>query len=112
MRDDQELNYNIRTSPKLMKTILSSVLLLLLIPQQLSAADAPAMPNIIIVMPNDLAYGDYGCLGNLVLQTPSVDAFMKESLLFTNFLVSPTCAPTRAARMSGRHEFTNGVTHD
>ena len=75
------------------------------------AASDAARPNIIIVMPDDLAYGDYGCLGNPVLQTPSVDAFMKESLLFTRFHVSPTCAPTRAALMSGRHEFKCGVTH-
>ena len=37
--------------------------------------------------------------------------FKKESLLFTQFHVSPTCAPTRAALLSGRHEFKNGVTH-
>lgn len=76
---------------------------------QLAAAEDK--PNIIIVMPDDLAYGDYGCLGNPVLKTPAVDAFSKESLLFTQFHVSPTCSPTRASLMSGRHEFKNGVTH-
>jgi arylsulfatase A-like enzyme len=45
------------------------------------------------------------------MRTPSVDAFKKESLLFTQFHVSPTCSPTRSALMSGRHEFKNGVTH-
>jgi arylsulfatase len=94
-----------------MNTNLFCVLPLLLIPLNVFADTESAKPNIIIVMPDDLAYGDYGCLGNPVLQTPSVDAFMKESLLFTNFHVSPTCAPTRAALMSGRHEFKNGVTH-
>ena len=86
-------------------------LLLVLFPQQIVAQTDSAKPNIIIVMPDDLAYGDYGCLGNPILQTPNVDAFAKESLLFTQFHVSPTCAPTRAALMSGRHEFKNGVTH-
>ena len=71
----------------------------------------PLAPNIILVMPDDVGYGDYRCLGNPVMNTPSVDAFMKQSLLFTKFHVSPTCAPTRAALMSGRHEFKNGVTH-
>jgi arylsulfatase len=61
-------------------------------------------------MPDDVGYGDYRCLGNPVINTPSVDAFRKESLLFTQFHVSPTCAPTRAALMSGRHEFKCGVT--
>lgn len=68
-------------------------------------------PNIILVMPDDMGYGDYGCLGNPEVRTPAVDAFKKESLLFTEFHVSPTCAPARAALMSGRHEFKNGVTH-
>ena len=68
-------------------------------------------PNIILVMPDDVGYGDYACFGNPVMRTPSVDAFKKQSLLFTKFHVSPTCAPSRAALMSGRHEFKNGVTH-
>jgi arylsulfatase len=68
-------------------------------------------PNIILVMPDDAGYGDYACLGNPVMQTPAVDAFMKQSLLFTRFHVSPTCAPCRGALMSGRHEFKNGITH-
>ena len=70
-----------------------------------------APPNIILVMPDDVGYGDYACLGNPIIRTPSVDAFKKESLLFTQFHVSPTCAPTRAALLTGRHEFKNGVTH-
>jgi len=75
------------------------------------SAPAQALPNIILVMPDDVGYGDYACLGNPIIRTPSVDAFKKQSLLFTQFLVSPTCAPTRAALLSGRHEFKNGVTH-
>ncbi len=68
-------------------------------------------PNIIFVMPDDVGYGDYACLGNPLIRTPAVDAFKKQSLLFTQFHVSPTCSPTRSALMSGRHEFRNGVTH-
>ena len=77
----------------------------------LFAASTPSQPNIVIVMPDDAGYGDYACLGSPIIQTPSVDAFKKQSLLFTQFHVSPTCAPSRAALMSGRHEFKNGVTH-
>lgn len=74
-------------------------------------ADGAERPNIILVMPDDVGYGDYTCLGNPIVRTPAVDAFKKQSLLFTNFHVSPTCSPTRASLMSGRHEFKNGVTH-
>lgn len=68
-------------------------------------------PNIIVVMPDDIGYGDWACLGNPVIRTPAVDGFWKESVRFTDFHVSPTCAPTRAVLLTGRHEFKNGVTH-
>ena len=81
-------------------------------PETTRAADLPAKkPNIILVMPDDLGYGDYSCLGAPIMKTPAVDAFWQESVRFTNFHVSPSCAPTRASLMSGRHEFKNGVTH-
>ena len=76
-----------------------------------SAPAQTARPNIILVMPDDLGYGDYSCLGNPVNKTPNADAFWKQSVRFTDFHVSPTCAPSRSALMSGRHEFKNGVTH-
>ncbi len=74
------------------------------------AAD-PARPNIVIVMPDDIGYGDFACLGNPVIKTPAVDALHAQSVRFTDFHVSPTCAPTRSALLTGRHEFKNGVTH-
>ena len=68
-------------------------------------------PNMIIVMPDDVGYGDYACLGNPIVRTPAADRFWRESVRFTDFHVSPTCSPTRAALLTGRHEFKNGVTH-
>jgi arylsulfatase len=91
-----------------MKQHLTTLTSCLLICVQAIAADKP---NIILVMPDDVGYGDYACLGNPIIRTPSVDAFKKQSLLLTQFHVSPTCAPTRSALMSGRHEFNKGVTH-
>ena len=75
------------------------------------AAAVPSRPNIIIVMPDDIGYGDFACLGNPIIHTPTIDALSRESVRFTDFHVSPTCAPTRAALMTGRHEFKSGVTH-
>ncbi len=72
---------------------------------------APARPNIVIVMTDDQGYGDLGFTGNPIVKTPHIDAFAKESVRFTDFHVSPTCAPTRCALMTGRHEFRSGVTH-
>lgn len=68
-------------------------------------------PNIILVMTDDQGMGDLSCMGNEVLKTPCIDEFHRKALRFTDFQVSPTCAPTRAALMSGRAPFKNGVTH-
>jgi arylsulfatase A-like enzyme len=75
------------------------------------ARERPKRPNIILVMPDDQGYGDLSFTGNPILKTPHLDSFARRSVRFTDFHVSPTCAPTRAALMTGRHEFKNGVTH-
>jgi len=63
-------------------------------------------------MPDDVGYGSYACPRNPTMRAPPVDAFEKQSLLLTQFHVSSTCSPTRAALVSGWHEFKNGVTHN
>ena len=68
-------------------------------------------PNIILVLTDDQGMGDLSCMGNPVLRTPNLDSFYEKSTRFTDFHVSPTCAPSRSAIFSGRHEFRNGVTH-
>ena len=68
-------------------------------------------PNIVLVMTDDQGMGDLSCMGNQVVKTPHIDAFYEKATRFTDFQVSPTCAPTRAALMSGRVPFKNGVTH-
>ncbi len=68
-------------------------------------------PNIVLVMTDDQGYGDLGCHGHPFLQTPNIDRLYSESTRFTDFHVSPTCAPTRSALMSGRAPFKNGITH-
>ena len=72
---------------------------------------AGSRPNIVLIMPDDMGFADLGCHGNPLIQTPCLDRLAQESVRFTDFHVSPTCAPTRAALMTGRHEFKNGVTH-
>jgi arylsulfatase A-like enzyme len=76
-----------------------------------AAAAASERPNIVLVITDDQGYGDLSCHGNPILKTPHLDRLHAESVRFTDFHVSPTCSPTRAALMSGRHEFKNGVTH-
>ena len=68
-------------------------------------------PNIILVMTDDQGMGDLSCMGNQIVKTPNIDRFHEKATRFTDFQVSPTCAPTRSAIMSGRAPFKNGVTH-
>ena len=68
-------------------------------------------PNIIFVLTDDQGMGDLACFGNPIISTPNLDKFYAQSTRFTEMHVSPTCAPTRSALFSGRHEFKNGVTH-
>ena len=90
----------------------------------LAAADSPAaqarpaaaiaprkQPNIIYVMTDDQGYGDIAAHGNAIISTPHLDRLHRESVRLTEFHASPTCSPTRAALMTGRHEFRSGVTH-
>jgi arylsulfatase A-like enzyme len=68
-------------------------------------------PNIVLVITDDQGYGELACHGNPIIKTPNLDKLHAESTRFTAFHVSPTCAPTRASLLTGRHEFRSGVTH-
>lgn len=68
-------------------------------------------PNVILIMVDDQGYGDLSCLGNEHIQTPNLDQLHKVSARFTDYHVSPTCAPTRAAILTGHHSNRTGVWH-
>ena len=68
-------------------------------------------PNIILIITDDQGYYDLSGHGSPHVATPNLDKLREQSLRFTRFQVSPTCAPTRSAIMSGRAPFYVGVTH-
>jgi len=76
----------------------------------LSAQAETKRPNVILVLADDLGYGDLACHGNTVVKTPRLDKFARESVEFTSFRVSPVCSATRASVMTGRWNFRTGVT--
>lgn len=83
-------------------------LLILLVICSAGAADRP---NIIVIMTDDQGYGDLSCHGNPDVDTPHLDQLHRESVRFTDFHVDPTCAPTRAALLTGRYSLSTGVWH-
>ncbi len=78
------------------------ILLLSLHSQSLAAADRP---NVVLVMTDDQGIGDFGLLGNDVMETPNIDAMARRSATMSTFYVSPVCSPTRACLMTGRYNY-------
>lgn len=61
-------------------------------------------PNIIFILADDLGYGDLGCYGQQVVQTPHLDQMAREGMQFTQaYAGSTVCAPSRCALMTGFH---------
>lgn len=68
-------------------------------------------PNLILIITDDQGYGDLACHGNPWIKTPNMDKLWEESVRLTDYHVSPTCAPTRSALMTGRYNNRVGVWH-
>lgn len=65
---------------------------------------APAKPNIIYIMCDDMGYGDLGCYGQPYISTPNIDSMASRGMLFTQaYAGSPVSAPSRASLMTGQH---------
>ncbi|MFW5846140.1 MAG: arylsulfatase [Planctomycetota bacterium] len=64
-------------------------------------------PNVLVILTDDQGFGDCSCHGNPVLQTPHMDALAVEGVSFDQFHVTPMCAPTRGAFLSGVHPLRN-----
>jgi arylsulfatase A-like enzyme len=65
---------------------------------------AARRPNIILIVADDLGYGDLGCYGQAKIKTPSLDSLAAQGIRFTDFYAGSTvCAPSRCALMTGLH---------
>lgn len=61
-------------------------------------------PNVIFILVDDMGYGDLGCYGQEIIQTPNIDRMASEGIRFTqHYAGSTVCAPSRAALMTGMH---------
>lgn len=59
-------------------------------------------PNIIVILADDLGYGDFGCYGSKIHKTPHIDKMREDGILFTDFYSSaPQCSPARASLLTG-----------
>ncbi|MFA5189974.1 MAG: sulfatase-like hydrolase/transferase [Verrucomicrobiia bacterium] len=91
-----------------MKKLLTAIISLL---SAAAIADAaPAKPNIVLVLCDDLGYGDLACFGDKALHTPNLDKFATEGLRLTScYAAHGNCSPSRTALMTGRTPTRVGV---
>lgn len=69
-----------------------------------------AQPNIILIMADDLGYGELSCYGSKTVHTPHLDQLAADGIRFTDFHANgPVCSPTRAALMTGKYQQRTGV---
>jgi arylsulfatase A len=76
----------------------------------ISASFLSAQPNLILFLADDLGYGDLGCFGHPIIQSPNLDAFAKQGVRLTQcYSGSAVCSPSRSALLTGRTPHRNGV---
>ncbi len=86
------------------------LLCLLFLTTAVMAADKP---NVVIILTDDLGYGDLGCYGHPKFKTPRIDQMAAEGARLTQFNTpAPFCAPTRASLMTGRYPFRCGMSQN
>ena len=98
-----------------MKTgyIAFSLIICGLIPLTVNGADINQdrdLPNIILLVADDLGWGDPGCYGNPIIQTPNIDYLAKSGIRFTQFHSAGTvCSPSRASLLTGKSPYRLGM---
>jgi arylsulfatase A-like enzyme len=65
---------------------------------------APTKPNVVLIVTDDVGYGDLGSYGAPDVKTPSIDSLARNGVRLTDFYAAPQCTPTRAALISGRYQ--------
>jgi arylsulfatase len=74
------------------------------------AAAAAPRPNVVLVMMDDMGYGDLSCHGSPFIKTPQLDALHASAVRLTDFHVAPMCSPTRGQLLTGRDALRNGAS--
>lgn len=94
----------------LLRYLLPVFLVLISGNHSLQAEKSQARPNVLVILVDDLGYGDLSSYGATDLKSPHIDALLKRGMKFNNFYANcPVCSPTRAALLTGRYQDIVGV---
>ncbi|HUP80776.1 MAG TPA: sulfatase-like hydrolase/transferase, partial [Pirellula sp.] len=67
-------------------------------------------PNVVVFLTDDQGWGDLGCYGHPIIQSPNIDRFATEGMRFTQcYSACSVCSPSRSAILTGRTPYRNGV---
>ena len=69
-----------------------------------AAAQVAPKPNVVLIITDDVGYGDIGSYGAPDIKTPNIDSLAKDGVRLTDFYAAPQCTPTRAALIAGRYQ--------
>ena len=67
-------------------------------------SQSPNRPNVVLIITDDVGYGDIGSYGAPDIKTPNIDSLAKNGTRLTDFYAAPSCSPTRAALITGRYQ--------
>ncbi len=77
------------------------------------SATAKRRPNIVLIVADDLGWGDLGCYGSPFIRTPHIDALARGGVRMTDFYASANvCTPSRAGMLTGRYPIRTGLAHE
>src|SRR5687768_18611054 len=89
----------------MVKHLLLVALALVVMPGVSGRLAAQSRPNIVLIVADDLGYGDLGSYGAPDVRTPNLDRLAREGVRFTDFYANaPSCTPTRAGLITGRYQ--------
>ena len=100
-------------SPTVSRRVFWLLIILLASVSSLLAQATPSNQgtNVVVILADDLGWGDLGVYGHPRFKTPNLDRMAREGARLTNFYSpTPYCAPSRASLLTGRYPFRNGIT--
>ena len=81
--------------------------------ESIHAQASKQRPNVIVILADDMGWGDLSCFGQKKYQTPNIDRMAAEGASLTDFYSAcPYCSPSRASLLTGRYQFRSGMTRN